>query len=671
MTTNIKRIYSKSGRGTTSRYWDDRLDDVINVKDFGALGDGSHVDTANIQAAVDWNTASATATASSAAGVSTITINAVPSTLGITGGFVAVDVNRPAVIPPGTQVIGIAGNVLTLSQRIVGNGVANGDTINFEFDKRGTIYFPPGNYIIDAPITLNSRGSPTIIFRGDGAASTITGNFQGYIIDRAPVYNPSSGTKVVEKLAITNNHATGGGVRISSAIGVAIRDLQVNAHHAVNLTSDNTVATIVAVANGGSGYAVGDTITLTGGTIVVAPVLTVRGANSTGVINGAPINVTGAVNNGSGLIRLTVDASGLYTGLDVLVASVGGVPNANGVWIVTKIDGTHVDLQGSTFAGAYTSGGTLTPPIGVVLTNPGEYSAYPGATNFPLAVAQGSTSGGGTGATFDLSIGGATQSWIVENVSFTNPGDYVGSRGIISGANGKMTAIDSTGGFEYAVVASGVDVSIDSPRLEVQGTAIALGIDSTGFNRSLQGFNISNVSMESNLTAIDCTGAIGEGVIFGGIIHGFEGAAHGGGNPQYGIRLRNESTDIVISGIAIGGQMAVACFGIADTTNRGMITFVGARASNASGLGGVTWSMPSKAHTAKWINCDNPAPIFTYDNLPTGANVTEGDEFMISDAATGNCDDAACNWGTNVTGGGGLLHRKVRWNGSNWTVVGK
>jgi hypothetical protein len=67
--------------------------------------------------------------------------------------------------------------------------------------------------------------------------------------------------------------------------------------------------------------------------------------------------VTGAADNGSGLIRLTVAAHGLITGDEVLVDAVGGVPNATGIWLVTVIDPNTIDLQGSGFGGAYTSGG--------------------------------------------------------------------------------------------------------------------------------------------------------------------------------------------------------------------------------------------------------------------------------------------------------------------------
>lgn len=74
----------------------------------------------------------------------------------------------------------------------------------------------------------------------------------------------------------------------------------------------------------------------------------------------APTAVTGAANNGAGLIRLAVvSTTGLTTGVSKAVTDVVGTTEANGTWTITVIDATHVDLQGSTFANGYVSGGTL------------------------------------------------------------------------------------------------------------------------------------------------------------------------------------------------------------------------------------------------------------------------------------------------------------------------
>lgn len=68
--------------------------------------------------------------------------------------------------------------------------------------------------------------------------------------------------------------------------------------------------------------------------------------------------ISGAANNGAGLIRITTASPNTYIDGDfVVVLSVGGVPNATGFWFVDKISATEFDLLGSTWAGAYTSGG--------------------------------------------------------------------------------------------------------------------------------------------------------------------------------------------------------------------------------------------------------------------------------------------------------------------------
>lgn len=74
--------------------------------------------------------------------------------------------------------------------------------------------------------------------------------------------------------------------------------------------------------------------------------------------------ILGCANNGSGLIRVTLPGTGEYlsTGSKVSIAGVGGTTEANSsLWTVTVINTTQIDLQGSTFVHAYTSGGTINP----------------------------------------------------------------------------------------------------------------------------------------------------------------------------------------------------------------------------------------------------------------------------------------------------------------------
>jgi|GEM_PF-1826052 len=70
--------------------------------------------------------------------------------------------------------------------------------------------------------------------------------------------------------------------------------------------------------------------------------------------------VSNVANNGAGLVRLTAGAAhGLVSGDLVNVTGVNGVANANGRFTATVVDATRIDLQGSTFSGSWSGGGTL------------------------------------------------------------------------------------------------------------------------------------------------------------------------------------------------------------------------------------------------------------------------------------------------------------------------
>lgn len=83
------------------------------------------------------------------------------------------------------------------------------------------------------------------------------------------------------------------------------------------------------------------------------------GTYTSGGVASRSLHVSGAANNGSGLIRLTVTAHGYVTGDQVNVIAVGGVPNATGQWVIKVIDVNHFDLIASTWGGGYTSGGVV------------------------------------------------------------------------------------------------------------------------------------------------------------------------------------------------------------------------------------------------------------------------------------------------------------------------
>jgi hypothetical protein len=85
------------------------------------------------------------------------------------------------------------------------------------------------------------------------------------------------------------------------------------------------------------------------------------------------LNVTGAINSPDtpGLIQMTVVAHPWSTGDRIAIARVGGTTEANGQWIITKTGTDTFDLQGSTFAKTYTSGGTAARPFARIIPTTG------------------------------------------------------------------------------------------------------------------------------------------------------------------------------------------------------------------------------------------------------------------------------------------------------------
>jgi len=127
------------------------------------------------------------------------------------------------------------------------------------------------------------------------------------------------------------------------------------------------------------------------------------------------ISVTGTANNGSGLVRLTVSSTTGWTTGDIkTVASVGGTTEANGTWTITVVDGTHIDLQGSTYANAWTSGGYVAGSIDSMTVSFDDFSA---ATLSQLAmVDEDHMLGYFTGSNLEATVTTAEQSAIAKRM---------------------------------------------------------------------------------------------------------------------------------------------------------------------------------------------------------------------------------------------------------------
>jgi hypothetical protein len=121
-------------------------------------------------------------------------------------------------------------------------------------------------------------------------------------------------------------------------------------------------------------------------------------------------SVTGTGTGAGGNIRLTVaSTASMTTGEMRTVSLVTGTVEANGVWPITVIDGTHVDLDGSTFVNAWVSGGTVSgqstmqvsgtlPPVGAQLVGLNNQPSGFNGFNTPIGYV---TSVGASSITFD------------------------------------------------------------------------------------------------------------------------------------------------------------------------------------------------------------------------------------------------------------------------------
>jgi hypothetical protein len=76
------------------------------------------------------------------------------------------------------------------------------------------------------------------------------------------------------------------------------------------------------------------------------------------VVSGDFKAITNVVDNGAGLCRVTAASHGFGNNAQIIIEDVAGATGVNGTHVITTIDSNTFDLQGSTFGGTYTSGGT-------------------------------------------------------------------------------------------------------------------------------------------------------------------------------------------------------------------------------------------------------------------------------------------------------------------------
>lgn len=195
--------------------------------------------------------------------------------------------------------------------------------------------------------------TPQLILGTTATVNIVNSGICGFAVVRKGVsLNPATAQSTIANVAAY----TGTGITVGGS-GSIIRDCVVVGH---TLGIFCTLASRFHIKN-----VIGD---CTSGLLIdnMHDISDIEGVTFTGQVGPASggqftnIAITGAANNGSGVIRLAVaSTSALLTGNKIWVTGIVGTTEANNTWTINVIDLTHVDLVGSTFTNAYVSGGTL------------------------------------------------------------------------------------------------------------------------------------------------------------------------------------------------------------------------------------------------------------------------------------------------------------------------
>jgi hypothetical protein len=426
MTANVSTMsFTPTGADTTRSLGLWSSDMFLNVKNFGAIGDGSHDDTTNIQ-------------------------NCLDAAFGTTASphDTNVYLNKPVFFPAGNYKItsaltmrSVRGGHLFGAARVstrIFNATADGSvfvTNGCDYSEFSGMSLEPNGTGIAFDLDWDNSGGVALqsnTFRdmnfGGGAYGLSIGK-TGYMGSENTIQNCYFNQCSVAGLATRNGNALQqcvfGGNFASCDKGIWVASGSCPVIHGVGFqNNDEDIGVDNNVRDGYSIHACRNENSLVSGTVFVrmqngssanitgcthlAETPTVFGwiednpgfgagpgvmtvdncysTNGTFVANGflyirgnpyPPKAVTGAVSNGGpNLIRLTVVGHGLSTGdTNVQVKGVGGVAAADGNWTITVIDPNTIDLQGSTFSGTYTTGGVVG---GTSFHNPAYLSSFTG-----------------------------------------------------------------------------------------------------------------------------------------------------------------------------------------------------------------------------------------------------------------------------------------------------
>ena len=409
---------------------------------------------------------------------------------------------------------------------------------------------------IGAQININTNGtsySATFSQTGTGFAVSDTITILGSLVGGADSTND---------ITITIDTVdTGGEILTYTVTGTAVNTFSVtNITNQTNLVGSGatfdievnglTESYLITVANAGDNYGVNQTLDIAGDIV-----------GGTSPENDLTLTITG-VNNDS-----TLSAGGIST-----VSVVGTAPKATSAFTVAD----RLKIDGTSFTGGATPTNDLIIEVTSVdsdggITGTSVTGTAPNANVDYTNIAQSSTSGSGTGATFDINRTGTTYT-----PTITNGGANFATNDTITILGSLVGGVNSTN-----------DVTITVTTVDGSGTITAFTTAGTAVNTdsvdSLGSSNLTGSGASFNIVA--SSGSYSATVVTGGSAYYVDqtftvlGTALAGASPANDLTLTISSVD------GTGAITAVSSSGTAST-DVGSVTGVVANAAGASGNGG-------------------------------------------------------------------------------------
>jgi hypothetical protein len=296
MTANLNTASITANYTPTTRTIGERGFDVINVRDFGAVGDGVTDDLAAIQAAVDW-CVSGTATfpdlvttAPTTSGT-TLTFASVPNLVkrfcnGNAQTYITDFTDAAAIATGNTYGIAAGTTTITLNNAVTAT-VETGDAIRIMSQRRGIIYFPPGNYNISASIEFSIYEVKYIHFLG-AAGAMITGSFNDALLKNGNSANAQQSICIIEGIDFIQSGTSGKCIEIASNLCGTVRNCRIVA------TGSSGVGVSCFTGNDGGASQVIQNCVLSGaGYTGEAPNTVPPAATNIGVLAGNAVSIVG------------------------------------------------------------------------------------------------------------------------------------------------------------------------------------------------------------------------------------------------------------------------------------------------------------------------------------------------------------------------------------------